>query len=291
MIIGISGKIGSGKDTIGRIIQILTDLPHLTTDGVKSFLKKEPVNPIFIHKKCADKLKDMVCLLLNCTREQLEDHEFKNTELGEEWTKYAYAKGFWYHSDDNPSHKMMDSVSCTKEEYEEEKRINWQTAYKRVLTPRLLMQLIGTECGRDIIHPDIWVNSLMSEYMDTPTLHNYDNKSSFSYPNWVITDMRFPNELAAVKSKEGISIRVERYPKEVCVAREGGIGKVNQMIPFDKNNPKHMNLWKGECARQHESEKALDNSLFHYTIDNNGTIEELIEQVKEILIKEKIINT
>ena len=28
-------------------------------------------------KKFADKLKDIVCLLIGCTREQLEDQEFK----------------------------------------------------------------------------------------------------------------------------------------------------------------------------------------------------------------------
>jgi hypothetical protein len=40
---------------------------------------------------------------------------------------------------------------------------------------------------------------------------------------------------------------------------------------------------------EHESETALDNAKFDYEIINDGTIEELIEKVKEILIKEKII--
>ena len=40
----------------------------------------------------------------------------------------------------------------------------------------------------------------------------------------------------------------------------------------------------------HPSETALDNHSFDYTIDNNGTIEELIEKVREILIKEKVID-
>jgi len=42
--------------------------------------------------------------------------------------------------------------------------------------------------------------------------------------------------------------------------------------------------------KKHLSETALDNYSFDYTIDNNGTIEELIIKVKEILIKEKLIN-
>ena len=40
---------------------------------------------------------------------------------------------------------------------------------------------------------------------------------------------------------------------------------------------------------QHPSETALDDYQFDYVIDNNGTIEELIEKVKVILIKEKLI--
>ena len=40
---------------------------------------------------------------------------------------------------------------------------------------------------------------------------------------------------------------------------------------------------------EHESETALDNYQFDYEIDNNNTVEELIEKVKEILIKEGIL--
>ena len=41
---------------------------------------------------------------------------------------------------------------------------------------------------------------------------------------------------------------------------------------------------------QHESETALDDAIFDYTISaKQGDIDSLITQVKEILIKEKII--
>ena len=38
------------------------------------------------------------------------------------------------------------------------------TIDKIKLTPRLILQLLGTDCGRDIIHPNIWVNSTMMAY-------------------------------------------------------------------------------------------------------------------------------
>ena len=82
-------------------------------------------------------------------------------------------------------------------------------------------------------------------------------KSKNNFPNWIITDMRFLNEMEAVKKREGITIRVNRNLEE--------------------------------SKDQDESETELDNAEFDYVIENNGTIEELIEKVREILIKEKLI--
>ena len=39
----------------------------------------------FKNVKFADKLKDCVCILLGCTRSQLEDREFKESYLSSEW--------------------------------------------------------------------------------------------------------------------------------------------------------------------------------------------------------------
>jgi hypothetical protein len=50
--------------------------------------KSDPYSPIEI-KKFADKPKDMV-QYSSCTREKLEDREFKNTPLGEHWRKWYY---------------------------------------------------------------------------------------------------------------------------------------------------------------------------------------------------------
>jgi len=274
-IISISGRIGSGKDTVGTIIQIITDNPQLTDKAVEEWLPRGKYPGKFEIQKWANSLKDIVCILIGCTREQLEDHEFKDTPLGDEWIRYSYAKGFWYHSDNNPSHKMMDSVQCTKERYEEELRINWQTAYKFHPTPRTLLQYIGTELFRNQILDNIWVNSLMSKYRpiglppeeervsvgdETVVLHIHNPEW---YPNWIITDTRFPNELKAVKNKGGITIRVLRP------------------------NPKGI---KDEIENLHASETALDNATFDYDINNTGSVIELIEKVREILTKERIIN-
>ena len=67
MIISISGKIGSGKDTVADIIQSM------------DISRKWEV------KKWAGKLKQVATLLTGIPMEKWEDQEFKKTELGPEW--------------------------------------------------------------------------------------------------------------------------------------------------------------------------------------------------------------
>jgi len=94
MIIAINGKINSGKDTVGKIIQYL-DIMNQTNGNVPLGFNLATLDSKVVEntghtnwkiKKFGDKLKDVVCILLGCTREQLEDREFKEKELGEEWT-------------------------------------------------------------------------------------------------------------------------------------------------------------------------------------------------------------
>lgn len=93
-IISISGKINSGKDTVGKIIKILTASPHFTDEAVEDFLGKDLYESDWKIKKFADKLKDIVCLLLGCTREQLEDESIKSLSLQELADKGLISKEF-----------------------------------------------------------------------------------------------------------------------------------------------------------------------------------------------------
>ena len=70
MIIGINGKIGSGKDTIGEIIQGLC----LTNKG-----------QVFEIKKFAGKLKLIGSILCGTPVENFEDQEFKKQPMSLEW--------------------------------------------------------------------------------------------------------------------------------------------------------------------------------------------------------------
>lgn len=300
-LIGISGKIGSGKDTVGNIIQILTAMPHLNTEGVLSFLKRDINSPYKI-KKFADKLKDIVCILIGCTRKQLEDRTFKEQELGEDWWYYKYLLHESQNSivtgakilDENGKPKRNPTINKKTGQQEwkfidkdfidkhmslEEQEYHNVTLVK--LTPRLLLQLLGTECGREIIHPNLWVNALMSEYRIIRHKSNFSDRGYMGdepiYPNWIITDMRFSNEMEAVKQRHGITIRVNR---------DWRLAALTQLENNDDTELLDNQLNK---VSEHESETALDNAKFNYTIENNGTLEDLIQAVKQILIIEKVI--
>lgn len=252
-VIGISGKKQSGKDTVGKIIQIITDSPHFTNKSVKGFLKKELIKPSFENKKFADTLKDIMCIIIGCTREQLEDENFKNIELTEQWWYYdigGYPKVILPR---NYYPNQKDNEIC-------------ENRYLVKPTPRLFLQLLGTEAGRQIIHPNIWVNALFSKYnntwraLDIMDMSNKSVKRVSEIPesNWIITDMRFPNEVEAVAVRNGLLFRVE---SKRC-----------------SNEDKHL------------SETALDNFQgFDEIIQNDGTILELIQKVREILIKHNIV--
>lgn len=266
-IISLSGKANSGKDLIAKIIQGLTINPNADIDYIEKFY----MNSKFVNKKWADKLKDIVCLLTGCTRVQLEDRNFKESELGEEWWQ-------WKVINHDP-----DEYNCTifSSEKEANKSILVDGKYWWYYNPtielfkptyRYLLQHIGTDLFRNQLHPQIWVNVLMSEYRreggyeggeKTASDGGYYSAPSYKgeYPSWIISDTRFPNEFRAVKDKGGLTINVIRH-----------------------NHPNDINP-----ETEHISETALDSAEFDEVIINNGSIEELIDKVKVILIKYKII--
>ena len=103
---------------------------------------------------------------------------------------------------------------------------------------------------------DLFRNQFHNNTWVNATFANYQND------NWIFTDVRFPNEAESIKDKGGIIIRVER--------------------PNLLNNQNNINL-------EHISEKSLDDYKFNYYICNDSSIENLIEQIKNILIKEKLL--
>lgn len=241
MIIGINGKIGSGKDTVGSIIQYLTsesgDPNSSRHRSYAEFLSKgggyAPRN--FDHhyvsdweiKKFAGKLKQIASLLTGIPVNKFEDQEFKKTNLSDEWS-YLQQSG--------------------------------RSKVWIPMTVREFLQKLGTEAMREGLHTNVWVNALFADYK---TIIYREETKIWETPisKWIITDMRFPNEMEAVVARGGITIRVVRPD----------MNSLQAMVPA------------------HASETALDGNIMHYEIINDGTIEDLVEKVREILIERNII--
>lgn len=124
-------------------------------------------------------------------------------------------------------------------------------------TIREFLQVLGTECLREQLNPNIHVFMLFADYKadySKSETWEIEGISNPIYPNWIITDTRFVNEAEAIKKRGGIVLRVNRDHENAC-----------------KNIPLH------------PSETSLDNWEFDYIIENVGDIDELIIKVKEML--------
>ena len=170
MIIGVSGYSGSGKDTVGAIIQYLNYSNPLfasieeVCSRYKEYEELLDEESGWVTRKFAGKLKDIAEHLTGIPIEKFEDQEFKKTNLGPEW---------WTTCDEG--HQPM--------------------------TVRDFLQKLGTDAMRTGLHTNVWVNALMADYI---------TDDDGDLPNWIITDTRFPNEAQAIKDKGGIIIRVHR---------------------------------------------------------------------------------
>ena len=220
MIIGINGLIGSGKDEIAKIIQYL---------DVKNTYKSEIFYKNFMDyneskwkvKKWAGKLKQIASILTGIPIQNFENQEFKKSQMESMWG----------------------------------------------ITYREFLQRIGGEGFRDNVHKDIWVNALLIDYIPERKQGGFervvkskegipiDFEYEVEYPNWIITDTRFPNEAKAIKDRSGLLLRVIRPNVEKSL---------------------------------HSSEVSLDSYNFDYEIINDGNIEDLIEKVKVFMNRCKL---
>ena len=68
-------------------------------------------------------------------------------------------------------------------------------------SPRQVAQTLGTEWGRQQVHPDLWVKLM---------LRKWDEVRQSLSPRMVVTDVRFENEALAIINSGGTVWRIER---------------------------------------------------------------------------------
>lgn len=186
MLIGLSGRKGSGKDTAALYLCSKYNFKSIAF---------------------ADPLKESCQILFGFSHEQLYDLAHKET-LDPYWN----------------------------------------------VTPRKIYQFLGTEVFRGSIQQvipgigeDFWVRSTMQK------LKHITSRTKLDKVNVVITDVRFQNELDAIRNEGGFIIKLVR---NICISNS---------------------------EDQHSSESIVDNLESDIVIENNSTLESLYESIDQFV--------
>ena len=132
------------------------------------------------------------------------------------------------------------------------------------LTPRWILQYWGTEVCRKSFHDDIWIASV-------------EHRMLSLQDNVVLSDVRFPNEIRSIKNSGGLIIRTHRgpdpewYHAAETVNRGGSSREVLDAMA------------KLETFKIHASETAWIGTKFDAVLNNNGSIDDLYAQIKNLL--------
>lgn len=289
-LIALSGKIHSGKDTVAKMLQFFQlqkDYPSFW--GNKTFhyfLSDEHTWESNLQTRYFSLgLKQIIESLTGISINDQNDAEIRKKKLGKDFVRYYYR---------HLTHKTIVSPFFhTEEELFNHGKDDWMLSTEceplsEELTLRDLQKIVGTKFGRDCIHNQIWTNKTFADYVsdryfqckncgtkyhqsldfdevrhdDCPKCNHFappvtivsDYKKA---SHWILTDLRYVEQLRAVIKHDGILIRIERDAK----LRQPD---VTTLI-------------------EDESETALDDyDEWDYVIKNNKTIAHLLQEVKEV---------
>lgn len=146
-----------------------------------------------------------------------------------------------------------------------EEKLNWFSEENQIIkslfprfTPRVAMQMIGTDLFRKHFNDSIWILSL-------------ENKIK-KIPNVIISDCRFPNEIKMIKDNGGYLIRVKRGPEPdwYPVGIDAANGN-SSAIDYLLSKQIHMSEW------------SWLNQNFDLEVSNDESPEAMFEVVKKKL--------
>ena len=131
-------------------------------------------------------------------------------------------------------------------------------------SPRLALQLVGTDSLRNHFNQGIWFMTLENRVRKNPSQHV------------VISDVRFPNEVKFIQEQGGVMIRVDRGQPPVWF---------ETALMANKGNSIAKDIMSKTYSEAHFSEWAWVGQKYDYVISNDSNLEHLQAQVREILAR------
>jgi len=188
-------------------------------------------------------------------------HEFRRESFANS-LKDAVAQVFGW------DRTMLEGRTKQAREWREQVDPWWSDRLKMPeLTPRWVLQHWGTEVCRHGFHDDIWIASL-------------ENKLRHSQDDVVISDCRFPNEIAAIKRAGGQVVRVVRGPEPEWY---------DAALAFNRGENGNMRWATSKSQlnklKIHASETAWVGTKFDAVLDNNGSLDDLYLQIQQLTIR------
>jgi hypothetical protein len=165
--------------------------------------------------------------------------------------------------------ELLEGLTTEARMWREQVDLWWATRLNMpALTPRWVLQYWGTEVCRYGFHDDIWIAAL-------------ENRLRQRNRHSVISDVRFPNEIQAIRNIGGKIVWIKRgaLPEWYnCALTENTTPDFSQWLLEDAHE-----LMPQRYPLVHSSEWAWVGTKFDYEIDNNGSVEQLYTQLKNLV--------
>lgn len=174
----------------------------------------------------------------------VESHNFQKLSFADSLKDGVAAMFDWPRS-------MLEGDTPASREWREQPDKFWSEEMQFEVTPRFVLQKVGTECMRQGLFDDIWVSRTKQKIQ----------KQSFL--DFVIPDVRFPNEIEMIHSQGGIVIEVRRGEQPQWAQDYRVLGTEPEDI--------------------HPSEWMWMKQQIDHVIENDGSLDDLKNQVSNLL--------
>lgn len=154
-IISVQGNKWSGKDTVAKMLQYLLSTPKILHKydlycRLKWFKKDYKI------VRYADKMKEMLAILLNTNVQNFEDREFKEQYYVDFNTLQLI------HVDESNINAFKDKILSDTRFTKEIKRVNPNLTKNYFLSIRQILQYFGTEIMRFYFGDRLWILSTLN---------------------------------------------------------------------------------------------------------------------------------